>query len=198
MSNPSGRPGIARRTRAAMPTLRAPRRMIRYLASEGIHPREVKGLIELDADLPSEWTFYAGLQYFPGHDTPIEMDLIILMDDRVLLVEIKDWTKTIRSAGDTWIVGKRSRRPNPAMSVAGKARKLKTLLTTKLPHIPLFVDSCVVLTATPDVDGLPPGEARRVLSLAQAGQLDTVHGRRAHLTKIDNRMRAPNLWKYAT
>jgi hypothetical protein len=53
-----------------------------YLTSDGIHPREVKGLTQLDAS--AEWTFYAGLQYFPGHDTPIEMDLIILMDDRVL------------------------------------------------------------------------------------------------------------------
>jgi hypothetical protein len=180
-----------------MSILRAPRRSIRYLTSEGIHPREVKGLTQLDASLPADWTFYAGLQYFPGHDTPIEMDLIVLMDDRVLLIEIKDWTKNIKSAGDTWIVGKGSRRPNPARTVAGKARKLKTLLATKLPHIALFVDSCVVLTATPTVEGLPHGEARRVLSLAQAGQLGSAHARRAHLTKLDNRIRAPNLWAYA-
>jgi hypothetical protein len=73
--------------------------------------------------------FYTGLQYFPGHDTPIEMDLIILMDDRVLLVEIKDWTQKIRVEGDIWVVGRKSRRGNPAKLVAAKARKLKTLLS---------------------------------------------------------------------
>lgn len=180
-----------------MAIMSGPRRPIRYLASEGIHPREVKGITQLDAALPPQWTFYTGLQYFPGHDTPIEMDLIILMDDRVLLVEIKDWTKKIRVVGDNWVVGKKSRRGNPAKAVAAKARKLKTLLSTRLPHVPLYVDSCVILTATPLVEGLPPGEARRVLSLAQAGHLGDATTRRQHLAKLELGLRAPKLWEYA-
>jgi hypothetical protein len=56
-----------------MALMRMPKREIRYLTSEGIHAREVKGLSQLDASLPPDWTFYAGLQYFPGHDTPIQM-----------------------------------------------------------------------------------------------------------------------------
>lgn len=181
-----------------MAIMNGPRRPIRYLASEGIHPREVKGITELDASLPPEWTFYTGLQYFPGHDTPMEMDLIVLMDDRVLLVEIKDWTKTIRAVGDKWIVGKKSRRPNPAKTVAAKARKLKTLLTHRLPHVAIYVDSCVVMTATPAVEGLPPGEARRVLSLAQARHLGDATTRRQHLSKLQIGLKTPELWRYAS
>jgi serine/threonine protein kinase len=182
---------------APMATLCAPRRLIRYLASEGIHPREIKGLTELDAALPVEWVFYSGLDYFSGHDTPIQMDLIILMDDRVLLVEIKDWTRKIRCVADTWIVGRNSRRGNPPKLVASKARKLKSLLVAKLPHVPLYVDSCVILTATPEVEGLPPSEARRVLSLSQARHLDNAQTRRAHLSKVDQRLRTPKIWEYA-
>ena len=160
-----------------MALLKAPRRTIRYLASEGIHPREVKGLTQLDAALPPEWTFYTSLQYFPGHESPIEMDLIILMDDRVLLVEINDWTRPLKNVGDVWYAGK-SRRGNPVRQVASKARKLKTLITSKLPHVFAYVDSCVVLTATPTVTDLPESEARRVLSIADACRLGDAQFRR--------------------
>jgi serine/threonine protein kinase len=183
---------------APMAIMNGPRRPIRYLASEGIHAREVKGITQLDVALPPDWVFYTGLQYFPGHDTPIEMDLIILMDDRVLLVEIKDWALKIRVEGDNWVVGKRSRRGNPAKLVAAKARKLKTLLNTRLPHVPVYVDSCVILTATPEVQGLPPGESRRVLSLAQASHLGDVAIRRSHLAQLQLGLKAPPLWQYAT
>ncbi len=188
-SPPSGAKG--------MEIMVGPRRPIRYLASEGIHPREVKGITRLDASLPTDWVFYTGLQYFPGHETPIEMDLIILMDDRVLLLEIKDWTKKIRVEGDNWVVGKKSRRSNPAKLVAAKARKLKTLLSNRLPHVPVYVDSCVVLTATPAVEGLPTEEARRVLSLDKAARLGDPASRHAHLGQVQLRLRAPSPWKYA-
>jgi tRNA A-37 threonylcarbamoyl transferase component Bud32 len=171
------------------------RREIRYLASDGIHPREIKGVSELDEHLPQHWVFYTGLQYFPGHDRPIEMDLIILADDRVLLVEIKDWAKSIRYEGSHWVVGRGSRRPNPVKSVGAKARVLKTLIRARLPNIPVAVDSCVVLTATPVVTGIPQEEGRRVLSLARACDLGDAQVRRAHLERLQMSLRAPEPWR---
>lgn len=192
--NKSGASAVA----SSLKISKSPKREIRYLASEGIHSREIKGITALDAGVPPQWVFYTGLQYFPGHDRPIEMDLIILMDDRVLLVEIKDWTKAIRYEGSVWVVGRGSRRPNPVKSVGNKARILKTLLRNKLPNIPVSVDSCVVLTATPTVDGIPPNEGRRVLSLLEACELDNPEVRRKHLEKLQLGLRAPEIWKFAT
>ena len=173
------------------------RREIRYLATEGIHPREIKGVSELDEYLPQHWVFYTSLQYFPGHDRPIEMDLIVLADDRVLLVEIKDWTKQIRYEGSHWVVGRGGRRPNAVHTVGNKARILKTLIRARLPNIPVDVDSCVVLTATPVVSGIPTSEGRRVLSLEQACKLGDAQVRRAHLERLHMSLRAPEPWKAA-
>jgi hypothetical protein len=177
--------------------LRTPRREIRYLSSEGIHPREIKCLTDLDAALPADWVFYAGLQYFPGHVTPIEMDLIILTDDRVLLVEIKEWLPRLRNSGDQWIVGRGNRRPSPIKSVAAKARKLKTLLRSKLPGVHLYVDSCLVLAGNPVVEGLPAAEARAVLSLADACRLGDRAFARTRLASFQVTMGAAKVWTHA-
>ncbi|WP_425376312.1 NERD domain-containing protein [Rhizobium phaseoli] len=71
-----------------------------------MHPREIKGVSELDEHLPHTGYFTQDCNIFPGHDRPVEMDLIILADDRVLLVESKGWAKSIRYEGSHWVVGR--------------------------------------------------------------------------------------------
>jgi hypothetical protein len=61
------------------------------LNSSGIHPREAKALAALSAELPEEWLLYASLQYLPPRENPMDIDALIVMDDRVLLLEVKDW-----------------------------------------------------------------------------------------------------------
>jgi hypothetical protein len=63
---------------------------VRYLNSAGIHRREIPGIGTLAHAYPPNWLLYASLQCFPHGDAPIEMDAMVVMDDRVLVLEIKD------------------------------------------------------------------------------------------------------------
>lgn len=64
---------------------------IRYLSSAGLQSREVPGITELASAFPSEWLFYTSLQCYPKDERPIEIDAMVVMDDRVLLMELKDY-----------------------------------------------------------------------------------------------------------
>jgi hypothetical protein len=91
---------------------------------------------------------------------------MVVMDDRVLLLEIKDWNGELTANGDQWLVGGRSRGRSPVDGVAMKAKKVATFLrqTISGPH-KMFVDSRVVLTGTSTKARLSAYERRYVLDL---------------------------------
>ena len=82
---------------------------VRYLNSAGIHKREIPGIDALAQAFPPQWLLYASLQCYPARDTPIEIDAMVVMDDRVLLLEIKDWNGTLTQNGDQWVLNGRPR-----------------------------------------------------------------------------------------
>ncbi|MGO7530880.1 AAA domain-containing protein [Rhizobium leguminosarum] len=140
---------------------------VRYLNSAGIHHREVKGVSALAIAFPSNWLMYASLNAFPANSAPIEIDLLIVMDDRVLLLELKDWNGPLKAKGDMWIHGRPQR--SPVQLGAEKARKIKGILKNQIPNVgKTYVDSRVVLTGTSTRDLLPTSEQPSVLTLEEA------------------------------
>jgi hypothetical protein len=93
---------------------------------------------------------------------------MVVMDDRILLLEVKDWNGVLTSNGDTWLIDDRPRGRSPVDSVAHKARVLANVIRNAIPALQVYVDSAVVLTGTADARHLPPDQATRAWSLEQA------------------------------
>lgn len=150
---------------------------VRYLNSAGIHLREIPGIGALSEAYPADWLLYASLQCYQQHDDPFDVDVMVVMDDRVLLLEIKDWKGAIVSRGDRWLVGDRSLR-SPTSVVADKARKLGTFLRGRIGWFRNFrVDQRVVLTGTATRPDLNPEERRLVWSIEEAVSIGQPAGR---------------------
>jgi hypothetical protein len=157
---------------------------VRYLSSAGIHPREIVGITELASSFPSNWLLYTSLQCYPRNDVPIEIDAMVVMEDRVLLLEIKDWNGTLTHNGDQWLINGRSQR-SPVDSVSMKAKKVKSFLKDKIPGFAkYYVDSRVVLTGTASKSGLSAIEQPHVWSLQEAKSIGTTAGKKALLHNV--------------
>ncbi|MFI5015222.1 MAG: nuclease-related domain-containing protein [Hyphomicrobiales bacterium] len=78
--------------------------------SSGIHAREAPGLKGLAEAFPEHWLLYASFQCFPQRSAAIEIDAMVVMDDRVILLELKDWHGELAANGDQWLVNGRTAR----------------------------------------------------------------------------------------
>lgn len=143
----------------------------------GVHQREVDGLEKLRG-LPDNWVAFSNLDLaLPGKGLR-EIDLIMVLDDRVLLVDLKDWRGPISSRDASWFNGTKDCGRSPVQKLGEHTRAISTLLKAflteqarkeglgaKLP-VPL-VDAAVVLTRTADRAGIAAAESARVFAIDQ-------------------------------
>lgn len=162
---------------------------VRYLSSAGIHRREIPGITALERAFPQQWLLYASLQCFPRGEPPIEMDAMVVLDDRVLVLELKDFNGNLTQSGDLWVLNGRRFR-SPVQGLTMKARKVKSFLQAGIPGFSHFVDFRVVLTGNATKANLTPSDQAHVWSLQEAESIATAAGRRLlnrvtlHATKV--------------
>lgn len=145
---------------------------VHYLNSAGIHLREIKGIQALADHLPSHWLLYASLTCYPPRSSPLEIDAFLVTDDRVLLLELKDWNGELTAKGDRWVVNGRPRGRSPVGLLSEKARKVKGIITQRIPALAkVYVDLRVVLTGSCTAAKLSADEQRYTWSLAEASTL---------------------------
>lgn len=142
---------------------------VKYLNSAGIMPREIKGIDALSKAFPSDWLLYVSLNCFPRNQAPMEIDAVVVMDDILLLLEIKDWNGTLTARGDRWFVNNAPRKRSAVVLVDEKAKKLKSVIQGQSQVAgAYYVDSRVVFTGTANGANLHPQEQQRTLTLSQA------------------------------
>ncbi len=142
---------------------------VRYLNSAGIMPREIKGVDALSKAFPPEWLLYVSLNCFPRNQDPMEIDAVVVTDDQILLLEIKDWNGTLTSKGDRWFLNKAPRGRSAVVASEEKAKKLRTVIKGASSLAGVFsVEARVVFTGTAGASNLSPQEAARTLMLAEA------------------------------
>lgn len=143
---------------------------ISFANSQGIHVREVKGIEILKEKLPPDWYAFANLEIINPGKMGRQIDVAIVLDDRIILADIKDWYGKITSDGDTWYQNDRRMEGSPVKKIAENVRTVASLLRTHLkkhlktpgePPIPLIM-SCVVLTGRCNIDGIDDSERSRV------------------------------------
>jgi serine/threonine protein kinase len=131
--------------------------------------REIPGVDALAAAFPPEWLLYVSLNCYPKHQAPMEIDAMIVLDDRVLILEIKDWNGKLTYSGDQWLVNGAKRGRSAVVAVGEKAKKLKSVIRTEIPALKsTWVDFRVVLTATSTKQHLSAQEQQFVWTLKEA------------------------------
>jgi hypothetical protein len=141
----------------------------------GIHVREVPGLEKLKA-LPDSWQAFTNLDLsLPGKGTR-EIDVVLVVEDRLLLIDLKDWKGPISSRDGNWFNGNRSNGRSPVGKIAEIARELHPILKKSLSDqarkegladslsTPM-IQSAVVLTNTKDRSQIADSETAFVFHI---------------------------------
>lgn len=142
----------------------------------GVHEREITGIEKLRDDLPSEWMAFTNLEIaLPGGGR--EIDVILIIEDRILAVDLKDWLGPIRSDEGGGRNGNAAPVRSPADKIQQNARELYIKLQQFLQddakrkgmlpqsaNIPK-VQGFVVLTSCKDRSQISPTEQDCVYSI---------------------------------
>ncbi|MDE4061718.1 AAA domain-containing protein [Phaeobacter gallaeciensis] len=76
------------------------------------HAREVAALDHLRAKLPSAWFGYANVFIKdPRKDAGQEVDLVLVCEDRILLIDVKDWSGKVTHSRGNWYQEFRGKQP---------------------------------------------------------------------------------------
>jgi hypothetical protein len=141
----------------------------------GIHVREIPGLEKLKA-LPNNWHAFTNLDVsLPGKGVR-EIDVILVLEDRLLLVDLKDWKGPISSRDGNWFNGHHDNGRSPVAKIAEITRELAPLLKRFLADqskkealaSPLgtpLIQPAVVLTNTKDRSRIANSEASFVFCI---------------------------------
>lgn len=145
----------------------------------GVHSREIAGIKKLQEELPGEWMAFTNLELALPHGGR-EIDVILVIEDRIIAVDIKDWRGKIESSGGAWSLNGQVRDGgSPVSKILNNARELWILLEKHLrQHAARVggssqyvnapkVEGCVVLTGTNDRSGIAPTEINKVFSIDQ-------------------------------
>jgi Nuclease-related domain len=97
----------------------------------GIHVREIPGLDRFRS-LPREWYAFTNLEMTVGPGQSREIDLVMVIEDRILLVDLKDWNGTITSGEGRWYHNGRDMGPSPVGKIRENARKVAEVLKAHL------------------------------------------------------------------
>ncbi len=138
----------------------------------GIHVREVPGLDKLKA-LPDDWHVFTNLDIsLPGKGIR-EIDVVLIVEDRIILVDLKDWKGPIISNDGNWFNGKRNNGRSPVGKIAEITRELYPILKKSLAEqakkegltetLPTpMINSAIVLTNTKDRSQIAESESASV------------------------------------
>lgn len=139
---------------------------------KGLHEREVKGIESL-ASLPPKWFAYTNLDLATAPGSSREIDVIIVADDRILVVDLKDWFGPIESRDGHWFNDGRDHGPSPVAKISANARQVFIQLETHLKRyvkgaksIVPKVQGLVVLTKATDRSGISETERQAVMPIA--------------------------------
>lgn len=148
------------------------------LPKTGIQESEKYAVGKIEKVLPREWRGYASLEVMERARLAREIDLVLLLPDRILLVELKRWNGQIKSENGYWYLKKpgqttfEQRGVSPVKKDKEKERIVKSLIERTIKGgYAAFVDSRVVLCGNSPSPILPEEEKASVLQLEEFLQI---------------------------
>jgi len=164
---------------------------IDLVACEGPIDREIPGLSKLQSAMPGTWFAYANREIKVGRRKAAEIDLVIVGDDRLYAVDLKDWYGVLENDKGRWLQNGIPQGRSAVRKVRENAKKLSGYFKNKLPSRVgrIFVEGFVVSTGSLDYSALPEDERMGVLTLAEfAGLADP----RVRKQMLEDVLRDPN------
>lgn len=142
------------------------------LPKTGIQESEKYAVGRIEKAFPKEWRGYASLEVIERGRLAREIDLVLLLPDRVLIVELKRWNGLIKSEDGYWYRKKPGQKQFERMDISpvkkniDKARILKTFVERSIKGgYAVLVDSRVVLCGNSPSPILTEEEKPSVLQL---------------------------------
>lgn len=109
---------------------------IKCLDSLGINGFERKANEVLSEHLPDSWKGYSSLEMVGRQGNDFQADLILITHDRIIVVELKNYSGKIFSQGNKWVQeyedGRQENRINAVSQASRAAKILKSRLQQKL------------------------------------------------------------------
>lgn len=140
---------------------------ISYLSPEGVLEVEQGAMRELERRLPKAWLGFAAFQLVQqGSPEALDLDLVVLTNNRILVIELKNWSGEIEFTSGQW-VHKGSPRRSPVKVTQRKAQMLKDVIRDKFPKLKIPYVEPVVVLCHPQckLKGFPPEERSFVMTL---------------------------------
>jgi len=137
---------------------------VKIVGGEGLHRSEVRAVKKMETEFPNQWYAYAGIVINDDQGS-MEIDTLIITEDRILLVELKEWNGKITSRNGVWYQNGQYRGKSPYDIKRQHAQRIKAFLKKKIEHkIGYFinVETHVVLCGSAGTENLAPGEKRYV------------------------------------
>lgn len=140
---------------------------ITYLSPVGVLEVEQAAFKEIEKRLPAQWVGYAGFQLVVPNSNPLDIDLLILTDNRILVVELKNWYGEISSSSGQWLHNGKVHR-SPVDVTTDKVRKLLSSLKAALSgaYLP-YIEPLVVLCNPKVTANLEEREKQYVMTLSE-------------------------------
>jgi len=140
---------------------------IKILGGNGLHASEVRAVKRMQDSLRQSWFGYASLLVVDDEGS-MDVDTMIITHDRLLLVELKEWTGKLESSDSRWFLNGYPRGKSPYEIKRVHAIRISRLLERELKHklgyVPR-VEAHVVLCGTAGPENLSTTERRFVHTL---------------------------------
>jgi serine/threonine protein kinase len=137
----------------------------------GIHQREISGIEQLQS-LPNEWYAYTNLDIVNAPGTSREIDVILVADDRIFLIDIKDWAGSIESRDGNWFQNGADRGYSPVAKIARQVRQLHIMLDAHIKKhskgekvLSPLIQGMVLLARHADTSGISETEISNVMTI---------------------------------
>lgn len=139
----------------------------------GIHQREIVGIEKLQR-LPPDWYAYTNLDIVNAPGINREIDVILVAQDRIFLIDLKDWRGRIESREGNWFQNDIDRGPSPVAKIARQARQLHIMLEAHLKKhnkgakvLSPIIQGLVLLVQNTDTSGIAETEINSVMTVDQ-------------------------------
>lgn len=138
----------------------------------GINGYERKANDILAKYLPDSWKAYSSLEMIGRQSRDFEADLILITDDRIIVVELKNYKGKIFSVDGKWVQQYEDGYQENRKNGVHQARRAAQILSSKLDEKFIgkfrpWVDYCVVLCGSATQSDLPNEEQGYVFTLEQ-------------------------------
>lgn len=146
---------------------------IHVAATDGLHQNEHDAFIAMTKALPEHWVGYAGILLLDKNRKSLEFDVLIFAEDRILMVELKNFHGEIHMEDDQWIQttpsGRQIKHGSPIDRKREHAQRIKSMFDEELRSLwgNTFyeIQALVVLTGDAEVTQISPKDKGFVMTL---------------------------------